>query len=197
MSTPKPKAGSQILFDPVQDDQHLAAAGRASHQRKPFGHDGCIAEAIPVTPARLRALLATLLLALCLSCGAGPAHAALLHLEGPVPIDLGLHDGHLSPCATPSHCSTAVWPVADPEAALAVLLPAVLGLEGVELVETGNGYLHATVTSRIFGFVDDLELHADHAAGVIEARSVSRLGDSDLGVNARRLALLRRALPAA
>jgi uncharacterized protein (DUF1499 family) len=29
---------------------------------------------------------------------------------------------------------------------------------------------------------------------VIEARSVSRLGDSDLGVNAKRLARLRQAL---
>jgi uncharacterized protein (DUF1499 family) len=66
----------------------------------------------------------------------------------------------------------------------------------VEVVETGNGYLHATATSRIFGFVDDLELHADGEAGVIEARSVSRLGDSDLGVNARRLKTLERALGA-
>jgi uncharacterized protein (DUF1499 family) len=29
---------------------------------------------------------------------------------------------------------------------------------------------------------------------VLEARSVSRLGDSDLGVNAKRLATLRQAL---
>jgi len=41
-----------------------------------------------------------------------------------------------------------------------------------------------------------VELHADPEAGVIEARSASRLGDSDLGVNARRLARLRSALPA-
>lgn len=61
-------------------------------------------------------------------------------------------------------------------------------------METGEGYLHATATSRIFGFVDDLELHAAPQAGVIEARSVSRLGDSDLGVNAKRLARLRQAL---
>jgi uncharacterized protein (DUF1499 family) len=70
----------------------------------------------------------------------------------------------------------------------------VLSLEGVEVVDTGNGYLHATATSRIFGFVDDLELHADSTAGAIEARSVSRLGDSGLGVNARRLQTLERAL---
>ncbi|MFO0104453.1 MAG: DUF1499 domain-containing protein, partial [Cyanobium sp.] len=45
--------------------------------------------------------------------------------------------------------------------------------------------------------VDDLELYADPVAGVLQARSVSRLGDSDLGVNAKRLAALQRALTAA
>ena len=40
----------------------------------------------------------------------------------------------------------------------------------------------------LFGFIDDLELlTADNA---IQARSVSRLGESDLGVNAARLAAL-------
>ena len=78
---------------------------------------------------------------------------------------------------------------------LAALLPAVLSLEGVDVVETGDDYIHATATSRLFGFVDDLEVHADADGGVIEVRSVSRLGDSDLGVNARRLAALRRSLP--
>ena len=39
----------------------------------------------------------------------------------------------------------------------------------------------------LFGFVDDLELLLDLSNGSIQARSVSRLGDSDLGVNANRL----------
>jgi uncharacterized protein (DUF1499 family) len=84
--------------------------------------------------------------------------------------------------------------VDDPAAALEILLPAVLALDGVSLVETRADYMHATVTSRLFGFVDDLELHADAERGMVEARSMSRLGDSDLGVNARRLESLRQAL---
>ena len=84
--------------------------------------------------------------------------------------------------------------MANPRAALAGLVPAVLALEGISVVETSADYLHATVTSRLFGFVDDLELHAESGRGVLEARSVSRLGDSDLGVNAQRLAILRQAL---
>ena len=143
--------------------------------------------------ARLVALLPALLL-LVGTLLPLPASAALLHLEGPIPADLGIHQGHLAPCPTPAHCAREDWTVADPAAALERLLPAVLALDGVELVETGEGYLHATASSRLFGFVDDLELHATPGAGLIEARSVSRLGDSDLGVNARRLATLRRAL---
>jgi len=127
----------------------------------------------------------------------GAAQASLLHVEGPPPADLGLHQEHLSPCPAPAHCARENWSVADPAAALDKLLPAVLALEGIEIVETGSGYIHATATSRIFGFVDDLELHAALADGVIEARSLSRVGDSDLGVNGRRLATLRRALEAA
>jgi uncharacterized protein (DUF1499 family) len=63
-----------------------------------------------------------------------------------------------------------------------------------QVLEKGDGYLHATVSSALFGFVDDLELYADGSSGVLQARSVSRLGDSDLGVNGRRLAELRNQL---
>jgi uncharacterized protein (DUF1499 family) len=148
--------------------------------------------------SRWSALLA-LIMGVFLALGATvpeAAQASLLHLEGPPPADLGLHQEHLSPCPAPAHCAREDWSVADPAAALERLLPAVLALEGVEIVETGSGYIHATATSRLFGFVDDLELHAAPANGVIEARSLSRIGDSDLGVNGRRLATLRRALDA-
>jgi len=145
-------------------------------------------------PQLLAALLLTISLGWCALVSAAPAQASLLHLAGPVPNDLGVRGGALSPCGAPAHCARADWPVADPEAALASLMPVVLALEGVEVVDTKGGYLHATATSRLFGFVDDLELYADPAAGVLQARSVSRLGDSDLGVNARRLETLHRAL---
>ena len=52
-------------------------------------------------------------------------------------------------------------------------------------------YLHAEASSAFFGFVDDLELFADRDNNRIQARSESRLGDSDLGVNAARLAALQ------
>lgn len=137
-----------------------------------------------------------LLLALCcwLSAAVPPASAAWLHLEGPVPTDLGPGPDGLAPCPSPAHCARASWPAPDPGAALAALLPSVLALEGVQLVETGESWLHATVTSRVFGFVDDLELFADGPRHRLQARSRSRLGESDLGVNGRRLERLHRDL---
>lgn len=143
----------------------------------------------------LRRLLLSLALAwLVLVSAPVPARASLLHLEGPVPEDLGVREGALAPCATPAHCARANWPSADPAAALAQLAEAAASLEGTRIVERTPTYLHATATSRLFGFVDDLELYADAADQQIQARSVSRLGDSDLGVNARRLEMLQAAL---
>ena len=119
---------------------------------------------------------------------------ALFHLVGPVPAELGVGAGGLALCASPAHCARADWPVADPQAALAALVPVIEATPRSAVVEQGNGYLHATVTSAFFGFVDDLELYADAGRGVLQARSVSRIGDSDLGVNSRRLAALHEQL---
>ena len=119
---------------------------------------------------------------------------ALFHLMGPVPADLGVHNGALSPCESTAHCARAEWAVADPQTALAALTPVIAASPRTEIVEQADGYLHATATSAFFGFVDDLELYADSTTGVLQARSLSRLGDSDLGVNAKRLAALREQL---
>ena len=54
-------------------------------------------------------------------------------------------------------------------------------------------YLHATFTSSLMGFVDDVEFLVDEPAGLVRVRSASRLGHSDLGANARRIETLREA----
>lgn len=154
---------------------------------------------VPPGPRLLATLLVALLTLMVMLGGAllllpATALASLLHLEGPPPNDLGVQAHGLAPCPVPAHCAKASWPVPDAKEALAHLLPVVLAMDGVDLVETDGSYLHATVTSRLFGFVDDLELFADGPEGQLQARSQSRLGDSDLGVNARRLERLHRAL---
>ncbi len=133
-------------------------------------------------------VLLPLLLPLMLLLAPAGAQASLFHLEGPLPADLGVRAGSLAACPSPAHCARSSWSEADPQAALASVSPWLGDQEGVVVLEQSPTYLHATATSRLFGFVDDLELYADQAGGQLQARSISRLGDSDLGVNGRRLA---------
>ena len=118
-----------------------------------------------------------------------PLVLALFHFVGPVPTDLGIQAGHLSPCPGPAHCASAIWPVNDAETSLATLAEAIEADPSATIVEREATYLHATFSSKIFGFVDDVELLASQTDS-LEARSISRLGDSDLGVNGQRLQCL-------
>ena len=115
-----------------------------------------------------------------------PFILALFHFVGPMPADLGVKEGHLSPCPGFQHCASSQWKVADSTATLSQLAERVDDTPRAEIIEQNNNYLHATYSSRIFGFVDDVELYANDAV-TLEARSISRLGESDLGVNAQRL----------
>ena len=54
--------------------------------------------------------------------------------------------------------------------------------------------LHAEISSRIFGFVDDLDLIIDSDQGLLHVRSASRTGHYDFGVNKRRVERLRALL---
>jgi uncharacterized protein (DUF1499 family) len=74
------------------------------------------------------------------------------------------------------------------------LRDAVASLPRARIVEAGDGYLHAEVTSRLFRFVDDLEVLHVPSTLRIDVRSASRVGYSDLGVNRARVESLRDAL---
>ena len=115
----------------------------------------------------------------------------LFHLVGPVPADLGVSNGALRDCKTTAHCATEIWESSEPSAELNRLSGLVQESPRTVVVEKTENYLHAEASSAFFGFVDDLELFADFDNRQIQARSESRLGDSDLGVNAARLAALR------
>ena len=120
---------------------------------------------------------------------------ALFHFVGPVPSDLGLHQGELSPCESTAHCARVEWTQNDPISSLSALVTVIEKTPRTEIIEQRTDYLHATASSQIFGFIDDLELYADPQRSVLQARSVSRLGESDLGVNEQRLRSLEAVLP--
>lgn len=55
-----------------------------------------------------------------------------------------------------------------------------------------DDYIAATFISRIFGFVDDLEIRIDQNHRALHFRSASRVGYSDGGVNRKRVELFKR-----
>jgi uncharacterized protein (DUF1499 family) len=67
-----------------------------------------------------------------------------------------------------------------------------LGWEVVEADES-QGRLEATSTSSLFKFVDDIvvRVRPDAAGSVVDVRSTSRVGESDLGANAKRIRAFR------
>jgi uncharacterized protein (DUF1499 family) len=138
------------------------------------------------------------LLALLVACGGGPAPA-------PSAADVRAA-GALAPCPDSPNCvssladpsdavhHTAPLPLrGDPATALDRLASLIEADERTEIVERDHRYLRATCTSRVFRFVDDVELLVDADAGVVHVRSASRLGYGDMGVNAARVEALRQA----
>ena len=79
---------------------------------------------------------------------------------------------------------------------LAAVRRVILALPRSRIAAEGPGFLRAEFRSLIFGFVDDVDVVVDEPAGVIHIRSAARVGQSDLGVNRRRVGEIRDRLAA-
>ncbi len=64
------------------------------------------------------------------------------------------------------------------------------------IAKADDTYLKATFKSRVFRFIDDLELFLNPSSGIIAIRSAARSGYWDFGVNRRRVEQLRQELQA-
>ena len=82
----------------------------------------------------------------------------------------------------------------DPIKAWEAVSDIIKDMSRITIVKMTDRYLHAECKSRLFRFIDDLELHLDPSANVIEIRSASRTGYYDLGVNRMRVSHLRQIL---
>ena len=71
------------------------------------------------------------------------------------------------------------------------LLGVLKSFKRVRMVRVEEGYIHAEFVSSIFRFVDDVEFYFDSSRKLIQVRSASRTGYSDLGVNRRRIEAIR------
>ncbi|MCG8364641.1 MAG: DUF1499 domain-containing protein [Pseudanabaenales cyanobacterium] len=129
----------------------------------------------------------------------------LFSFSGTRPTNLGVKDGKFAPCPSTPNCVCSQDPdeahqiapltySGKPEAAIAKLKDIIQSLERAQIITETNDYLYAEFTSRLMGFVDDVEFYVDSAAQVIHVRAAARLGQSDLGVNRKRLETIRAQL---
>jgi uncharacterized protein (DUF1499 family) len=140
---------------------------------------------------------------------AAPSMAMLPRLSqvfrGKAPQNLGVHNGKLAPCLTAGNCVVSqnapsdrtIAPIAyhtDRPTAKKILLQVLQVVPRTTIVESTADYIRVESTSRLLGFVDDAEFYLPETEKVIHVRSASRLGESDLGVNCRRLEQIRLAL---
>jgi uncharacterized protein (DUF1499 family) len=59
------------------------------------------------------------------------------------------------------------------------------------VVEARPDYVYAQATTALMKFTDDLEFWFDNTQPLIQVRSASRLGESDLGANRTRMEDIR------
>lgn len=130
---------------------------------------------------------------------------SLLGCAGKKPEGLGVAGGRLAPCPSSPNCVSsesklpkhAVEPfqlAGDPGKAWKKLREVVASLPRTKIVTASNTYIHAECSSLLMRFVDDLELYHDSGSPLVQVRSASRLGYSDMGVNRKRVENLRRKL---
>jgi len=111
----------------------------------------------------------------------------------------GLIKGHLAePGTAPNSVSSEVdvqpeKKVAPFNGSLAQIKAAITATGGTITSET-DSYVSATYMSKIFKFVDDVEIRHDKE-NIWHIRSASRVGYSDRGVNRKRVEAIRALLP--
>lgn len=96
----------------------------------------------------------------------------------------------LSECLVDSNCIRAEWEFSNLNDCYEKLVENATNLPRTNDIEQSDNYWHGVVRSLIFRFPDDLELLRIPSKGIIQVRSASRIGFSDLGVNKSRLNIL-------
>jgi uncharacterized protein (DUF1499 family) len=114
------------------------------------------------------------------------------------PDTLGVEDGELAPCPSTLNCVSTqsddaehgmeplTYNGSDADAHQR-LLNIIEEMPRTRLIEVTPTYIYAEFRTPTFRFVDDVEFYISEASNVIHFRSASRLGESDLGLNRRRM----------
>ncbi|MEL4894097.1 DUF1499 domain-containing protein [Crocosphaera sp. Alani8] len=123
---------------------------------------------------------------------------------GTQPENLGVTNETLTACPSTPNCVSSqskdgehsIQPLAyqgEGKTAIATLKEIISQQERSKIVSESDDYLYAQFTTQWMGFVDDVEFYVNEENGVIDVRSASRLGESDLGVNRERIETIRQA----
>lgn len=151
----------------------------------------------------LMIILLSLLLATILLLGATIAFpGGMTMFAGKRPTNIGVQAGKLASCPSSPNCVSSqsqdtvhkIDPLtynSTPAEAMAQLKSAIESQERTKIITETPNYIYAEFTSKLMGYVDDVEFYLDEAQKVIHVRSASRLGQSDLGVNRKRVETLR------
>ncbi|MEL7359827.1 MAG: DUF1499 domain-containing protein [Cyanobacteria bacterium J06560_6] len=123
---------------------------------------------------------------------------------GQKPDNIGVQAGHLASCPASPNCVVsqgadadhAIAPLqytTDLATARANLLDILSVVPRTKVVSQSDHYILAESESRLMGFVDDSEFYFPEDEKVIQVRAAARMGESDLGVNRRRIEQIRLA----
>jgi uncharacterized protein (DUF1499 family) len=118
-------------------------------------------------------------------------------------VEMNATNDRLAPCPESPNCVSSlsedkshyVEPLtymATLEEAREKLISIIHSMKRSEIITAEMNYIHATFKSALFGFVDDVEFSFDDQRKIINVRSASRTGYSDLGVNRKRVEEIRR-----
>jgi uncharacterized protein (DUF1499 family) len=128
----------------------------------------------------------------------------LMSCSGTIP-KLGIKSGQLVPCPDSPNCVIShttdkehfIQPVNFDGAlqdAQQRLLQILKALPYTKIISVQENYIGVEFSSEIFGFIDDAEFYFVSTANnktIINVRSASRIGHSDLGVNRKRIEQIR------
>lgn len=118
-----------------------------------------------------------------------------------VPTNIGVHDGQLSPMpkspnAVASYTQVSEkkvepLPIYQSAGETMKLLKQVVEEQGGKIITQEDQYLHAVYTSDTMKFKDDVEFLIREDTNIVDFRSASRVGQSDMGVNRKRYDSIR------
>ena len=97
----------------------------------------------------------------------------------------------LEPCLEIAHCVREEWDVNKLEKPFEEIKTFIQNTPRTEIVKIDGDYLHAEATSKWMKYIDDLEVSFLPESKILTIRSESRVGEGDLGVNQKRVDLLK------